>query len=208
MEILEKLQERILEQNPTDEQREAIFTDSREFLLRASPGSGKTWTSCRRFIWRAANWDKDAGGLALLSFTNTAVREFHEATIGVGHREFLSDPNYLGTFDAFVERFIITPFGHLVTGRKERPRLFLGPRPGDHNNDKLKGWMNVGAKNRPVPAWDIIPYLTEDRKVGYKSSSQHGGREINLKWGSNPVNELFKLVSCELNWLKNGTIPA
>ena len=37
----ENLQEEILDQNPTDEQKEAIFTEELEFLLRASPGSGK-----------------------------------------------------------------------------------------------------------------------------------------------------------------------
>ena len=49
------LREQILSQNPTEQQTNAIFADELEFLLRASPGSGKTWTSCRRFIWRGAN---------------------------------------------------------------------------------------------------------------------------------------------------------
>jgi DNA helicase-2/ATP-dependent DNA helicase PcrA len=106
MSNLGNLREQILAQNPTDQQGDAIFADELEFLLRAAPGSIKTWTSCRRFIWRGANWPYSAGGLALLSFTNAAIREFHEATIKVGRRDLLSDPNYVGTFDAFVERFI------------------------------------------------------------------------------------------------------
>ncbi|MEK7678942.1 MAG: UvrD-helicase domain-containing protein, partial [Deltaproteobacteria bacterium] len=110
MNKLETLRDQILSQNPTDQQKDAIFAKELEFLLRASPGSGKTWTSCRRFIWRGANWSYSAGGLALLSFTNAAIREFHEATINVGRRDLLSDPNYVGTFDAFVERFILIPF--------------------------------------------------------------------------------------------------
>ena len=83
MNKLETLRDQILSQNPTDQQKDAIFAQELEFLLRASPGSGKTWTSCRRFIWRGANWSHTAGGLALLSFTNAAIREFHEATIKV-----------------------------------------------------------------------------------------------------------------------------
>ena len=131
MSNLGNLREQILSQNPTDQQRDAIFADDLEFLLRAAPGSGKTWTSCRRFIWRGANWPYSAGGLALLSFTNAAIREFQEATIKVGRRDLLSDPNYVGTFDAFVERFILTPFGHLIVGLSKRPKLFIAPRPGD-----------------------------------------------------------------------------
>ncbi len=188
----EQLREQILSQNPTDQQRDAIFADELEFLLRASPGSGKTWTSCRRFIWRGANWHHKVGGLALLSFTNTAIREFHEATIKVGRRELLSNPNYVGTFDSFVERFIITPFGHLLNGSAKRPKLFLAPRPGDWNNKKLQGWTEVtGGKKRPVPAWEIIPF-PDNGKVAFRASSRFGGKTLSFQWG-NPVAEFFRL---------------
>ena len=183
----------ILSQKPTPEQNDAIFAKELEFLLRASPGSGKTWTSCRRFIWRGANWKYPVGGLALLSFTNTAIHEFHQATIKVGQRELLSDPNYVGTFDSFVERFIITPFGHLVAGMAKKPRLFTAPRPGDWANKKLKGWIELGVAGRkqPVPAWEIIPFPT-DKSVSYKASNSLGGKILDFKWG-NPVFEFFKL---------------
>jgi len=188
----EQLREQILLQKPTDQQRDAIFADELEFLLRASPGSGKTWTSCRRFIWRGANWHHKVGGLALLSFTNTAIREFHEATIEVGRRELLSNPNYVGTFDSFVERFVITPFGHLLNGSTKKLKLFVAPRPGDWNNKKLKGWTDVaGGGKRPVPAWEIIPF-PESGKVAFRASSKFGGKTLSFQWG-NPVDEFIKL---------------
>ena len=155
----ESLRDAIIAQDPTEQQRDAIFAAELEFLLRAAPGSGKTWTSCRRFIWRGANWPYSVGGLALLSFTNVAIREFKAATIKVGRRDLLSDPNYIGTFDSFIERYILGPFGHLLTESARRPKLFPGPRPGDWGDKKLKVWMD-GRGNRkiPVPAWEIIPY--------------------------------------------------
>lgn len=188
----EQLREQILSQKPTDQQRDAIFADELEFLLRASPGSGKTWTSCRRFIWRGANWHYKVGGLALLSFTNTAIREFHDATIKVGRRELLSNPNYVGTFDSFVERFIITPFGHLLNGNAKRPKLFLAPRTGDLKNKKLQGWTEMtGGQKRPVPAWEIIPF-PDNGKVAFRASSRFGGKTLSFQWG-NPVAEFFRL---------------
>ena len=188
----ERLREQILSQNPTDQQRDAIFAEELEFLLRASPGSGKTWTSCRRFIWRGANWHHKVGGLALLSFTNTAIREFYEATIKVGKRELLSNPNYVGTFDSFVERFVITPFGHLLNESEKRPRLFLGPRPGDWNNMKLRAWTEKKyGQKRPVPAWEIIPFPL-DGKCAFRASNMFGGKKLEFKW-NNPVGEFFKL---------------
>ena len=160
MPAADQLREAILAQNPTDQQREAIFAEELEFLLRAAPGSGKTWTSCRRFIWRAANWSHPVGGLALLSFTNAAIREFKTATINVGRRDLLSDPNYVGTFDSFVERYILAPFGHFLTGSDQRPKLFLGPRPSDWNNTQLRVWVDgKGGQKIPIRAWEVIPYL-------------------------------------------------
>jgi superfamily I DNA/RNA helicase len=188
----ETLRQEILAQKPTDQQKDAIFAEELEFLLRAAPGSGKTWTSCRRFIWRGANWHHSAGGLALLSFTNTAIREFHEATVKVGRRDLLSDPNYVGTFDAFVERFILTPFGHLILGSAKRPKLFIAPRPGDWNNKKLSTWSALsGGRKLQVPAWEIIPY-PENKKIAFKASRKFGGNKLQFS-GIDPVKELLSL---------------
>ncbi len=186
------LADAILAQNPTEQQKEAIFTDNLEYILRAAPGSGKTWTSCRRFIWRGAHWQYPAGGLALLSFTNAAIREFKEATVKVGQRGLLSDPNYVGTFDSFVERYILAPFGHLISGGTERPKLFPGPRPGDWSNKRLQVWVEgSGERKYRVPAWEIIPYLN-DGDVQYKTSNAFGGKNLGV-CGSSQVRHLMCL---------------
>lgn len=191
MATADQLREAILAQKPTDEQREAIFAEELEFLLRAAPGSGKTWTSCRRFIWRAANWPHPVGGLALLSFTNAAIREFKTAAITVGRRDILSDPNYVGTFDSFVERYILALFGHLLTGADRRPKLFPGPRPGDWNNPQLKAWRDVqGGRKIPVPAWEVIPYL-DGTKLRFKASAAFGNQPITT--ATAPVYKLLSL---------------
>ncbi|MBN2287092.1 MAG: ATP-dependent helicase [Tissierellales bacterium] len=180
----------ILEQNPTEQQKKAIFFEGFEYILRAAPGSGKTWTSCRRFIWRGANWPYPVGGLALLSFTNVAIKEFKNATAKMGRIELLSDPNYVGTFDSFVERYIISPFGHLINNSKKRPKLFSGPRPGDRANKDLSVWLNgKGNKKIPIPAWEIVPY-PDDNKVRFKTSLLYGNKEIPSN-GINPMQTLF-----------------
>lgn len=192
MSNLESLRQQILDQSPTDQQRDAIFAEELEFLLRAAPGSGKTWTSSRRFIWRGANWPYRCGGLALLSFTNAAIREFQAATIEVGRRDLLTDPNYIGTFDAFVERFILTPFGHLPFRATKRPKLLVVPRPGDRNNNNLKAWYQSDKGQRPVPAWEIVPCFLQKNNIGFKASEAFGGRTLQFS-EKNPVDELMKL---------------
>ena len=191
MATADQLREAILAQDPTDQQREAIFAEELEFLLRAAPGSGKTWTSCRRFIWRAANWPHPVGGLALLSFTNAAIREFKTATINVGRRDLLSDPNYVGTFDSFVERYILAPFGHLLTGAGRRPKLFPGPRPGDRKNGKLKVWRDgTGGGTIPVPAWEAIPY-PDGNKLRFKAA--RGSADLPFTAAKDAVHALLSL---------------
>lgn len=187
----DQLRDLILAQNPTEQQKDAIFAEEQEFLLRAAPGSGKTWTSCRRFIWRAANWHYPVGGLALLSFTNAAIREFKAATIDVERRDLLSDPNHVGTFDSFVERYILGPFGHLVVGTNRRPGLFPGPRPGDRNNKNLQVWMD-GNGNRKIriPAWEVVPYL-QGSALCFKTSHAFGSRPLVDAY--RPIHELLSL---------------
>lgn len=188
-----QLRKNILSQAPTVEQEEAIFSNEPEFLLRAVPGSGKTWTSCRRFIWRGSNWQYTSGGLALLSFTNTAIREFRDATIDLGKQELISDPNYVGTFDAFVERFILCPFGHLIFQKTERPKLFTNPRPGDRKNSKLQVWMKISDhKSFQVPAWEIIPFLQESQTY-FKASKNYGRKEIPLQKAQKAVEHFLAL---------------
>ncbi len=189
MGIIEELQSQIVAQNPTAEQQDAIFSGDLEFLLRAAPGSGKTWTSCRRFIWRGANWPYKVGGIALLSFTNTAIHEFYRATHEVGMQKLLSDPNYLGTFDAFLERFLFSTFGHLIEKSTKRPKLFVAARPGDWANQKLQAWTTLGSgQNIPVPAWEIVPFVDKE-DVKFRASIKSGGKALD---GASAVKELLR----------------
>lgn len=191
MRTADRLREAILAQNPTTQQRKAIFAEELQFVLRAAPGSGKTWTSCRRFIWRSANWPHAVGGLALLSFTNAAIGEFKTATIKLGRRNALADPNYVGTFDSFVERYILAPFCHLLTGADKRPNLFPGPRPRDWSNAKLKVWTRgKGGRKVPVPAWEVVPYR-DGTEILFKASRASG--ELAPAAASDAVQELLSL---------------
>ena len=77
-------------------------------FLCACPGAGKTYQVVDRYLDRTASEKRK--GIALLSFSNSAV---DEARLRCGTTvEALKAPNYLGTFDSFIHRFLVTP--HLV----------------------------------------------------------------------------------------------
>ena len=61
--------------NFTNRQKEILDNDKHGlFVIKAAPGSGKTFTITKKAIDIINNW-KYNGGLALLSFTNVAVNE-------------------------------------------------------------------------------------------------------------------------------------
>lgn len=78
--------------------------DSGVAMLEACPGSGKTRTVVQRFKVQSSKATK---GIALLSFTNAAVDEATSRCLD--QPQLLKSPNFVGTFDSFIHRYIVTP---------------------------------------------------------------------------------------------------
>ncbi|WP_181011283.1 ATP-dependent helicase [Streptomyces sp. SM10] len=91
------------------------LVDAEESLFAvACPGAGKTRAMVARFLKRTA--EEDRRGIALLSFTNAAVEEVRQRC---GQRtQALEAPHFVGTFDAFIHRFIVTPLYAKAFGKR------------------------------------------------------------------------------------------
>ena len=80
-------------------------------LIEAGPGAGKTKTVVARLRARAA-----AGHcVALLSFTNAAVNVARARCRDAP--TLLDPPNFVGTFDQFFHRYVVTPWARRRMGR-------------------------------------------------------------------------------------------
>ena len=166
------LRSRILADGPpSGEQQDAIFTSEIEYVLKACPGSGKTWTAARRMLWRFNNWENPVGGIALLSFTNVAVTEFRRAVAQIGGSALQRDPHFIGTLDSFIERFVLSPFSYLAMKSVRRPKLFSSPTAIQRN---IKKWI-IWHDQKPVHAWDIVPVFDQGKLTFLKA-----GTKINL----------------------------
>lgn len=88
----------------TDSQRELIEKPG-SVLVEACPGAGKTQCIVQRFIERPGLDSRR--GVALLSFTNAAITAAEARC--VHQPAFLRPPNYLGTIDRFINRYIVGP---------------------------------------------------------------------------------------------------
>ncbi|CAH7091500.1 DNA helicase [Vibrio chagasii] len=84
--------------------------------MEACPGSGKTEVVAAKVAKEVDSWKKSPGGLAALSFANSATDEL---TIRVS--KYLSHgrsmyPHFLGTFDSFIYKNIVSPLSTELTG--------------------------------------------------------------------------------------------
>lgn len=114
----------------SDSQRDIVFNREGRFVVRACPGSGKTYSVAARLAHRLSKWTQPYCGLATLSFTNVAWQEIDRLlNEELGGRSAVQYPHFLGTIDSFINRFIFLPYGHLVLGCRMRPRL-VGPPHG------------------------------------------------------------------------------
>lgn len=95
-------------------------------VVRACPGSGKTYSVALKLMAYLNNWDSYHQGVAVLSFTNIASEEIYKkafsTSIGIGKLHY---PHYIGTVDSFINEFIVLRYGYLKTHDKVRPLIAL-----------------------------------------------------------------------------------
>jgi superfamily I DNA/RNA helicase len=125
----------------SEKQREIVFDKSGKFVVRACPGSGKTFCVSARLARLISSWGKEYEGIAAVSFTNVAWQEIekkYSEDFQLGDR--ISFPHFLGTIDSFINKYIFLPYGHLVLKCKGRPTLVGEPHgiwTGKYFSDSL-----------------------------------------------------------------------
>ena len=103
--------------NPSPEQQRIIDDASRIRIVRAAPGSGKTWLVGQIIKKELETWNKP-GGIAALSFTRVGGEEIRNA---VNYE--LDSPHFVGTLDSFLFKYIVKPFWNKIHPNYAPPRL-------------------------------------------------------------------------------------
>ena len=95
-------------------------------VVRACPGSGKTYCVANKLLFYLERWNSYHQGVAVLSFTNVASEEIYRKTVflnkSIGK---LGYPHYIGTVDSFINEFIVLRYGYLMTFGNVRPLITL-----------------------------------------------------------------------------------
>ena len=139
---------------PTPEQQAVIADASRVRLVRAAPGSGKTWLVAEIIRKELEHWDRNRGGIAALSFTRVGGEEIRHA-IGSD----LVHPHFVGTLDAFLFRYVVRPFLQQACPGAARPRLI----PAE--------WSPEQWSKPPAGVEFIVLHGTGKRKAPYNAFS-------------------------------------
>ncbi len=102
-------------------QQEKILNKQGKFIVNACAGSGKTLTLSKKLVNLINNNTEPNRGIATLSFTNAAWKEikknFDEWSLEIRY------PNFIGTFDRFINKYIFYQYYYLLEEFDKRPLL-------------------------------------------------------------------------------------
>ena len=112
----------------TEEQEEFLDSEGR-VVIKACPGSGKTYTVAHKLLSYVNRWKDYHSGVAVLSFTNVASNEIYKKVQSIhGSLGQLGYPHFIGTVDSFIDEFIVLRYGYLYTVCSVRPRIALADK--------------------------------------------------------------------------------
>ena len=179
----------------SDSQRKIVFDKSGKFVVRACPGSGKTYCVGARLARLINRWNKKHEGIAVLSFTNVAWQEIENKCCEKFSLDKIAYPHYLGTIDSFINKYIFLPFGHLVIGCKCRP-ILVGEPHGTWSGGNYERDYN---RHFDICSFDImgnlIPTTDNTQAFGFSWKKNKDG---------NINGNVRNLINSKENLLKKG----
>ncbi|WP_374030016.1 UvrD-helicase domain-containing protein [Bdellovibrio bacteriovorus] len=126
---------------PNEEQAAILASTRRITLVQASPGSGKTKVFSEFIRIKIKEFVDKKGGVAALSFTNSASDEISER-VGVD----VSPPHFVGTLDSFMYKFVLKPFAHCFGLPKKGLMILPSPTERIYGRDEVQ--VGIQAKEK------------------------------------------------------------
>jgi DNA helicase-2/ATP-dependent DNA helicase PcrA len=176
------------ERRKAEELQRAVVDYPDACYVQACPGAGKTQTLVRR-VMRQLPALPLRQGIAVLSFTNSAIDEFRDRYVAEGNSWPLSFPHFVGTFDRFLNHFFLLPGG--IAGVGVRPIVV------DAWNTIMVGHgvQNVRAAPLPLKRFNVDGRL-DGRTIRRLSPAQVALQEqyeANAKWRLDQLRRKGKL---------------
>lgn len=184
----------IMEKELTDIQKHICKAKGR-CIVRACPGSGKTFTVSAKMAHLLNGWQYPNQGIAVVSFTNVAWEEIEKElkkSFSINTR--IKNPHFLGTIDSFINQFIFFPYGHLILKCDSRPVLVGEPaytwksRKGDYFYNQFFDKISYNIENN-LSKIAYIPFSLYEED-GSKNSRYNNVKRMKEKfWKMGYVNQ-------------------
>jgi len=155
----------------SDQQNNIAEAPLASLCVIACAGSGKTRTAVHRLAKIRTDMENQRAYVALLSFTNTAVKTFTKCYTEIRNNTVPQgvDRVVIDTLDSFITNNIIRPHAHREMKCKTTPFLISGSE-SFLNNEKYKYWFeDGGGRKRPVLPQQIsnVSFRCIDDKWGF-----------------------------------------
>jgi DNA helicase II / ATP-dependent DNA helicase PcrA len=145
----------------------------KNIFLTACPGSGKTEVVGLKAAYEIKQWNRNKGGIAVLTFTNNAANVIHERVCQFAGVHKAGYPHFIGTLSRWLQRYIANPFACILTdykGLNGDRSIRLVENSSD--SDFLKGFQTIAyPSSGPIKAneysWDC-----EQKKYVFGSRSR------------------------------------
>lgn len=98
----------------TPAQNRVVYEASGRFLVRACPGSGKTYTLAYKTLVDIDDWQDKRSGIAVLSFTNAAAEELLKQVEIIRPGAKVRYPHFIGTIDSFINKYTFFPYADVL----------------------------------------------------------------------------------------------
>ncbi|SKD06714.1 DNA helicase-2 / ATP-dependent DNA helicase PcrA [Chitinophaga ginsengisegetis] len=174
--LSEKLKCSLEELNKLSEQQTNYinYRTSQSTFLEACAGGGKTEVIGLKTAYEIKRWVNPNGGLAIITFTNSAANELDNRVkkyAGISASLF---PHFIGTFDSWLHSYLLQPFSHYLTryagkdGDKSIRIILEDKHAGFLTNYTVN--LTRGGQSRPIratqyycsPNWDNFDSFDED----------------------------------------------
>lgn len=117
------------------ELQKIIINSSGKVIVKACPGSGKTYTIVHKIKKEIEEWNPLNSGIAILSFTNIACDEIKDKYRNISDGKFIQYPHFLGTVDSFIYKYIFEQFSFKFLKNK-KPKIIADYSEGITNLSK------------------------------------------------------------------------
>ncbi len=128
-------------------------------VLKACPGSGKTYVISHKVVAELRKWKYKNSGMAVLSFTNVAKDELINNIKKITGQTGLPYPHFIGTLDSFISQYIVMPFGTCIFRSDVRPTIV----EGDYYETIMGGFWRRECYGNYCELKDF--YITPSEKV-------------------------------------------